>query len=122
MYCYECGTELVDGICPNCTTKRAGVSYGSVHDAKSAEVFSIIALVSGILSIAGYGLIYGIISLIFANLYKNRMGEYNDMAKIGRTLGLVGIIINAVAVALIITLYVVYAVVLVGLGTSGALG
>ena len=106
MYCYECGTELIDGECPKCTQQGADISYNNVREAKNAEVFSIIALIAGILSIAGQGLIYGIVGIIFATLYKNRVGEYNDMAKIGKNLAIAGIIISGVVVVLLITFYI----------------
>lgn len=129
MYCHNCGAECVDGVCPNnCEIAEPQVEIKPQavcsEEAKRAEVFSIIALVAGILSIAGQGIVYGVVSMVFATLYKNRVGEYNDMAKIGKNLGLAGIIINAAMVVCILTLYVcIYAgvIVLGGLSASGTI-
>lgn len=69
---------------------------GNTHiqnENQSSRAFSIVSLVTGIISIVFCtgGLILGILAVVFSHLSKKRLGFTDDMAKAGKICGIVGI-------------------------------
>lgn len=65
----------------------------------AAKILSIISMVCGLVSLAScmYGFIPGIAALILSNLaHKKAPGVYNKKADIGKTTGIIGIILGAI--------------------------
>ena len=122
--CEVCGAKYnKNGVCPECGyVKPEGVSL----EPKGAKAFSIVSLATGIAAFV-YGLYFAIAAVIFAAVYKKKVGEYNSMAKIGKTLGIINIVIAAVstvATYLFMACYIVFYVVIMivtMLITSGAI-
>ena len=110
--CEICGAKYnKNGVCPECGyVKPEGVSL----EPKGAKAFSIVSLATGIAAFV-YGVYFAIAALIFAAIYKNKVGEYNSMAKIGKTLGIVNIVIAAVT-TVISAVMSIFSIILVVVG------
>ena len=111
MYCIDCGTELVNGICPKCqeneksnTRQNPTVIYISEKPKKeptSAKIFSIICILTGALGLFGYGYPYlSIAAIVLAIMYKSKMKEHCLMTKAGNIMGIVGLSVQTVVLAL----------------------
>ena len=123
MICPTCGKEIEDGalVCEYCNQEFTyeeeaveevaeveTVEDDAVVAAQPPKALAIIALVCGILSLAGnvIGLgilspIFGIASIILAVVYGKKGGvDGKKMAKIGMILGIVGLVLAVLAIAI----------------------
>ncbi len=118
MFCSQCGTELINGACPNCTPEEPRVEEQEKVEPDYVEiktpvkkkplVLAIICMATGIASIIwGLGIVGGIAALITGTLYKKKAGESHTMVKVGSVCGVIGIIIWALAIVALILYYVI---------------
>ena len=93
MYCVKCGKELEgnDQYCKDCSPKNAS---------SDDLVFGIIALVMGIMSFLGGGIITSIVAIWLGDKSINTKGEV--YGKPGKTLGIVSLVISAASIAIAI--------------------
>ena len=109
MVCNNCGTQLNDDatFCPNCGTPQTPVqSYGApavnpqqANDAKQIMIFGIVAIATAWF-IGVPGLIFGIITNNKVKAYEAAYGPITGgQAKVGKILGLVGMILGIVCTA-----------------------
>lgn len=122
-YCSVCGYDAGDkDTCPACKAKIYETYEGEIDTGKkrknrggvprSAKIFSIISLATGIYSLVGLNIIAGIAAIVLACLYKNKTDVKDVKVKIGKTLGILGIIASIVAMIVycifMIVCYVAY--------------
>ena len=125
QYCSNCGTQLPDGTayCNNCGAPLqapqvvpapvvepapfvevpANVSYTAAPPVTTlptpAKIMGIISMICGILSLCScyVGFIYSIPALILSNIANNKSaGVDNPKARLGKTLGIIGIPVSVV--------------------------
>ena len=118
MFCSQCGAEMVNGACPNCTAENTQTAeqayepgYVEVKTEKKKKnlVLAIICLATGIASIIwGLGIPGGIAALITGSLFKKKYGESHPMVKAGTVCGVIGILIQALIVVGMMLYYVLY--------------
>ena len=92
--------------------KKENVRYDEIFDKgkKKTLAFSIVSLVTGILSIlcccfAFVGLPLGIIAIVFSAVSRKKLGYFDGMAVAGLVLGIFGTVIGAVVLILSFTSY-----------------
>lgn len=112
MYCSKCG-GVVDGhqFCPQCGNPVRGASQNVTAPNKPAQtqgrptqvlVFGIIGVViSGLI-----GLIFSIIALAKGNNYIATYGNVSTQVRVGRILGIVGIITSVLTIVLCVILVI----------------
>ena len=119
MFCKDCGTELVNGACPNCVqASQESESFTHVEEKpkKTNLVLAIICMATGIASIVwGLGLFGGLAALITGSIYKKQTGESHTMVKVGTACGIVGIILWALLIVACVLYYIIYLLVVFGL-------
>ena len=93
MYCVKCGKELEgnDQYCKDCSPKNAS---------SDDLVFGIIALVMGIMSFLGGGIVTSIVAIWLGDKSINTKGEV--YGKPGKTLGIVSLVISAISIVIAI--------------------
>ncbi len=93
MYCVKCGKKLEgnDQYCKDCSPKNAS---------SDDLVFGIIALVMGIMSFLGGGIITSIVAIWLGDKSINTKGEV--YGKPGKTLGIVSLVISAILIVIAI--------------------
>ena len=93
MYCVKCGKELEgnDQYCKDCSPKNAS---------SDDLVFGIIALVMGIMSFLGGGIVTSIVAIWLGDKSINTKGEV--YGKPGKTLGIVSLAISAISIVIAI--------------------
>jgi hypothetical protein len=110
MYCVNCGTELINGVCLKCQQderldfpSKETIVYlddKTKREPTSAKIFSIISVVAGALGLLGYSYPYlSIAAIVFAFLYKSKMKKSNSLTKAGNILGIVGVVLNTIIIA-----------------------
>ena len=122
MFCSQCGTELVNGTCPNCAPENAKVEenayepdYVEVKTApkKKNLVLAIVCLATGIASII-WGLFpAGIAALITGSIYKKKNEESHAMVKAGTICGVIGILLWVLAIAVVVAIYLLELVLMI---------
>lgn len=117
MTCLKCKKEFSADYksCPHCGTRIAPTDpsylafqrveretpvYEDLAQTPAARSAATMALVFGIISIAmtsllGIGIIFGILARVYANKFEQIVDDVYGMAKVGKILGLVGIILGA---------------------------
>ena len=119
MFCSQCGAEMVNGACPNCTAENTQTAeqayepdYVEVKTQKKKKAFAlaIICMVTGIASIVlQWGIVGGIAALVTGSIYKKKNEESHAMVVVGKIFGVLGIIAWVVALAIaVIWMLVVY--------------
>lgn len=73
---------------------------------KDYDIYGILGLVFGIISVISFNFIFSILGIIFSNISKKENSDLK-MAKIGFTLSLISIIIN-ICIAIVIALFMIY--------------
>ena len=73
---------------------------------KDYDIYGVLGLVFGIISVITFNFIFSILGLIFSSICKKQYADFK-MAKIGFTLSLVSIIVN-ICIALIIALFMIF--------------
>ena len=73
---------------------------------KDYDIYGILGLVFGIISVISFNFIFSILGIIFSNISKKENSDFK-MAKIGFTLSLISIIIN-ICIAILIALFMIY--------------
>lgn len=93
MYCVKCGKKLEgdDQYCKDCSPKNAS---------SDDLVFGIIALVMGIMSFLGGGIITSIVAIWLGDKSINTKGEV--YGKPGKTLGIVSLVISVISIVIAI--------------------
>lgn len=107
MYCIHCGTELIDGTCPKCQEEKTSEQpkaelicekKNPKQEPMSAMIFGIVSFATSILGLIGYGYpLACIAAIVFSVLYEGKMGKCNKLAKAGKILGIVGLIVKSIA-------------------------
>jgi hypothetical protein len=111
MFCKDCGTELVNGACPKCTS-----DFVEVKPKKKGFALAIVCMITGIASIVlNCGIVGSIAAFITGAIYKKKNGESHAMVKVGTTFGILGIIWQVVVFALIIVIYLAYYALIAGI-------
>lgn len=136
MYCKNCGVQLEDNMafCPECGTPvDAGQSRQSGSDpydyetrraaepmdyrvqepqrSSEADGYAIASLILGIIGFFLLPVIGGILAIVFGNKSIRENGM-NTMARIGKILGIVSLVVTIIALV-----FVIAAAVLLGVGT-----
>ena len=118
MFCTKCGTELVNGACPNCDVESVQTAeqayepdYVEVKTRKKKKAFAlaIICMVTGIASIVlQWGIVGGIAALVTGSIYKKKNEESHAMVVVGTIFGVLGIILQVLIIVVILLYYVLY--------------
>lgn len=93
-YCIKCGAQNSDNAvtCSNCGAALANVpSYNAVQtNGTAGKGFAIAGMVCGIVSFFCFGIILGVLAIIFGAVAKNK-GYRGGMATAGIVLGAIGL-------------------------------
>ncbi len=94
-YCSKCGTENQDAVayCTNCGTPLNGVATGNAvvpSAGTPGKGMAIASMVCGIVSFFCFGIVLGVLALIFGGVAKSK-GYTGGMATAGIVLGCVGL-------------------------------
>lgn len=122
MYCSNCGREIEENVafCPNCgqavNVKRTvpnvepmPYEYTSEPVKSETDGYAIASLVLGILAFFCLPIVGSILAIVFGNKSMCEHGQ-NTMAKVGKILGIVSLVIMIVCVVIIIIVVVVFGV------------
>lgn len=125
MYCRNCGTQLTDNVsfCPECgkptgvgasefvrtpETDRTQGAYNEPFQyqtsepvARETDGYAIASLILGILGFFLLPIIGGILAIVFGNKSIRENGM-NTMARIGKILGIVCLVISIIAIVIIV--------------------
>ena len=130
MFCSQCGTEFVNGACPNCAPQNAQAEektyepdYVEVEPKpkkKKGFAFAIVSMATGIASIVLswgiiWGLILGVTAMISGSIYKKKNGESHVMVKVGTACGVIGIILQILIIAFFAIIFVLEYALLFGM-------
>lgn len=129
MLCKKCGFEISEGdFCPNCGESNVSEVANTVKETSDpGKAKGIVALIMGILSLVnmcscGTGIIFAIVGMILGSSgfkASEEAGYENKMAKIGKTLSIIGLILGIIG-TIGVAAYLIFCFALgMGMGSMG---